>query len=232
MIVAAGAIVVLVVGDSVVVAACVVVVARVVVGAPVVVVTSAVVVAVVDVAAVDVAAVVTDRLDVDSELHDCTSNAPNRTAHDARRFTMLRRSVERDHHAAVPVRDSLALDDAADLGQELGDLAHEAVLGLDLGADPSSCGPVTKTAVASVGAVPAFTRPRESDGCTMTFDVCASRLALPDPDEVQNPILPSSIAAAHTGVVIGVPSRLNVVSARYFSSARLMAVRLTVGSVE
>ena len=72
----------------------------------------------------------------------------------------------------------------------------------------SSCGPVTSSAVASLGVEPGLTVPRPLHGCTITFDVCASRLALPDPDEVQNPILPPSTAAAHTGVVIGVPSRL------------------------
>src|SRR4051794_4717236 len=72
----------------------------------------------------------------------------------------------------------------------------------------SSCGPVTNSAVASLGVEPGLTTPRPLHGCTTTFDVCAKRLALPDPDDVQNPILPPSIDDAHTGVVIGVPSRL------------------------
>src|SRR3954471_23730560 len=72
----------------------------------------------------------------------------------------------------------------------------------------SSCGPVTSSAVASLGVEPGLTTPRPLHGCTTTFDVCAKRLALPDPDDVQNPILLPSIDAAHTGVVIGVPSRL------------------------
>src|SRR4029078_3799825 len=87
----------------------------------------------------------------------------------------------------------------------------------------SNCGPVTPSAVASVGVVPSLRLPRALHGCTTTFEVWAKRLALPDPDDVQTPILPPSMGAAHTGVVTGVPSRLYVVRARYFSSARLMA---------
>src|SRR4051812_8650811 len=81
----------------------------------------------------------------------------------------------------------------------------------------SSSGPVTSPAVASVAVVPALTRPRASHGWTVTFDVCASRLALPEADDVQKPILPSPTGAAHTGLVTAVPSRLKVVSAMYFS---------------
>jgi len=45
------------------------------------------------------------------------------------------RSVGSDDHAAIAVRDLLALDHSADLGQELGDVGHEAVLRLDARAD-------------------------------------------------------------------------------------------------
>jgi hypothetical protein len=57
----------------------------------------------------------------------------------------------------------------------------------------------------------------------MTRDVWARRFALPEPDEVQNPTVPDSTGTHHTGVVTGVPSRLKVVSAMYFSSASVMA---------
>ena len=48
----------------------------------------------------------------------------------------------------------------------------------------SRSGPVTTTAVASTGYVPAFARPRPSLGWTTTFGLFFSRLALPDVDEV------------------------------------------------
>ena len=53
----------------------------------------------------------------------------------------------------------------------------------------ASSSPVTSSAVAAIGSVPSVTRPRESDGWTITFEVCASRFALPDPELVQEPIL-------------------------------------------
>lgn len=84
----------------------------------------------------------------------------------------------------------------------------------------SSFAPVTTLAVAETGEVPSLVRPRPLQGCTVTVSVCARRFALPDPELVQNPILTSSKATTHTGVATGLPSRRNVVSRMYFSSAR------------
>ena len=84
MIFAVGAIVVLVEVDAVVV----VVVASVVVASVVEVASVVVVDGVVAVVTGVCAAVVADELDVESELHDSNSHAPNNMARDALRFTM------------------------------------------------------------------------------------------------------------------------------------------------
>src|SRR6185369_453182 len=62
-------------------------------------------------------------------------DATTRAHHPSRCLMLCRRSRERDEHAAIAIRDLLALHDAADLRQELRDLGHEPVLRHDLGAD-------------------------------------------------------------------------------------------------
>jgi len=61
-----------------------------------------------------------------------------------------------------------------------------------------------RRATASIGEEPSFTRPRASQGCTLTLEVCASRFAFPDPELVQNPTFEPSTGTTHTGVAIGV----------------------------
>ena len=78
-----------------------------------------------------------EELRSDPDVHDSSNGEAATSAQhrQAVRITAAQRSVQRDHDAAVAVRLLLALDEAADLGQELGDLGHESVLGLDLDAN-------------------------------------------------------------------------------------------------
>lgn len=59
----------------------------------------------------------------------------------------------------------------------------------------------------------------------VTRAVCVSRLAFPDPELVQNPIVASSNLTTHTGVATGVPSRRKVLTRMYFSSSNVTRSR-------
>ena len=91
---------------------------------------------------VAVGALVVDDDASDPEEHDSISLGRD---DQARTTTLVWSSVtgvstRGDENAAIPVRELLALHESADLGEELGDVAHHAVLGSDLGGDTFELG--------------------------------------------------------------------------------------------
>ena len=79
----------------------------------------------------------TDTLVCVLEAQASNNGGAKRTAHHnvRREVTRPSRSIERDHDAAVAVRNPLALDDPADGTADLADGHHHSVFGVDLGAD-------------------------------------------------------------------------------------------------
>jgi hypothetical protein len=79
----------------------------------------------------------TDRDWSDPDEHDdITCNATNSAPDHARLVIVFGCSTWGDQNAAITVWELLALDEPADLCQELRDAAHHAVLRPDLGTDP------------------------------------------------------------------------------------------------
>ena len=112
----------------------------------------------------------------------------------------VRLILEGDHHADVTVGNAVALDQATDGTEELAQRGHEAVLALTFAPISTNAGPVYDASGCVSGDVPSLGFPRASLGWTMTREVCASRLALPEPELVQNPYVPSLRVTTHVGV--------------------------------
>ena len=78
----------------------------------------------------------------DPDEHDSSISGATTSAHHHSRLVMVTEvSTRRDENAAITVRELLALDESTDLGEELGDVAHHAVLRPDLGGDAFELGP-------------------------------------------------------------------------------------------